>query len=267
MGSAALHPHLSFFWDPFSSKELGSKMEKDCKYQMSVFPCLSFFLSSTSIYLWGPLSSCQLNAESFPGYVCEFSRGDVGGSDVGGFPVHYILFWELSLTWSLLTPAQMLLKPDLFPPQILDPTASGGCSLFTLWPLFVDTKYLHQSDLPPYSSQPWESPSTLLPQQNLNLNLSHFSISLSLIYTHRVSLSFQLKYPQWALTSKSVHVSEKFLWTRHLLLVLGWGGQGCACVWLFPLSAMGRMSGLSLIPPQPTILNIVLAGSWTDGSG
>ena len=98
-------------------------------------------------------------------------------------------------------------------------------------------------------------------------SLSSLFLSLSLINTHSLSFSFQLKYPQWALTSKSVHVSEKFLWIHHLLLVLGWGGQGCVCVWVFPLSTMGRMSGLSLIPPQPTILNIVLAGSWTDGSG
>ena len=229
MGSAVLPPHLSFLWDPFSSKELGSKMEKDSKYQTSVLPCLSFFLSSRSIYLWGLLSSSQLNAESLLGHVCEFSRGNVGGG--GGFPVHYVFFWEISLTWSLLTPPpQMLLEPDPFPAQILDPTASVAAvsSLYGL------------SSWTPNSSIKVSYPHINLNHGNLPLHcccnkiwiwisLSPFSLSLSHTHTQSLSLSFQLKYPQWALTSKSVHVSEKFLWIHHLLLGLGWGGQGCVC--------------------------------------
>ena len=185
----------------------------------------------------------------------------------GGFPVHYVFFWEISLTWSLLTPPpQMLLEPDPFPAQILDPTASVAAvsSLYGL------------SSWTPNSSIKVSYPHINLNHGNLPLHcccnkiwiwISLSPFSLSLIHTHRVSLSpsnSSIHNELWP-ASLSMSLRSSFGFTT---FYLAWdeAGRG-VCAGVFPLFTMGRMTGLSLIPSQPTVLNIVLAGSWTEGSG
>lgn len=159
---------------------------------------------------------------------------------------------EISLTWSLLTPAQMLLKPDLFPPQILDPTASGGCSLFTLWPLFCG----HQISPSKWPTTIFISTMgislTLLPQQKSESESLPFLHLSPLSYIHTESLCPSNSSIQWALTSKSVHVSEKFLWIRHLFTCLRMRRAGvCVCVAISTLQWEGCQAyhSFPLSPP------------------